>query len=149
DTRFVVGSQTLFAKAGAGDPNGLTIGLNGDQVVASLGGHTIMTSSLVAPGTWYHLAFTFGAGGMQLYLHGVLVGSDTYTGGLTANRDAIVIGASNATSPMGATDLATLAISSPFDGRIDEVAIYNIAVPIEQVHNFMQKGPLGGSDPNG
>ena len=43
-------------------------------------------------GTWHHLAFTFGASGMKLFLDGTLGGQAAQTGGLTANLEAIVRG---------------------------------------------------------
>jgi len=40
---------------------------------------------LVSADEWHHVAFTFGSGGMQLYLDGALVGTNAYTGGLGDN----------------------------------------------------------------
>ncbi len=147
----LIGSQTLFSKGAAGDPNSLTIGLNGEDLVVTLGGNTIQTGPLISAQTaWYNLSFSFGSGGMQLYLNGVLVGQNAYTGGLTLNQDDIVLGGSDATTPLGVTNTSQLSITTAFDGLIDGVAIYNFALSAPQVQNVMQAGPLvGASNANG
>jgi hypothetical protein len=65
-------------------------------------------------------AFVFGDNGMQLWLNGVLVGSNPYTGGLENNTRDFAVGALtwdvNATSPPWA---------SPLSGTMEAVEIYN------------------------
>ena len=102
--------------------------------------HTIRTGQLVQADTWYHLAFTFGADGMQLYLNGALVGTNGFTGGLAGNREAIVIGASNHTNRNGGTDPASQTIVNAFDGRIDEVALFGRALDRQQIASLMATG---------
>jgi hypothetical protein len=78
---------------------------------------------------------------MKLYLDGVLVGSNSYTGGLTANKQPIVIGGSNATNT--SSTLSTLRITDPFDGNIDEVAFYGTALSAEQIAQTRQRSAMG------
>ena len=51
-------------------------------------------NNLIVLDTWQHLAFTFGVDGMKLYIDGVLVGENAYTGGMENNTQPIVIGGS-------------------------------------------------------
>ena len=114
----------------------------------TLGGHTIMTGPLISAQTaWYNLAFSFGSGGMQLYLNGVLVGQNSYTGGLALNHDDITLGGSDASNKPGTT--AKVGTTNYYSGLIDEVGIYNTQLPAPQVQNVMQKGANGADNPNG
>jgi hypothetical protein len=143
-----VGTQTLFSKGAAGDPNSLTISIQNEDLVVTLGGHTIMTGPLISAQTaWYNLAFSFGSGGMQLYLNGVLVGQNSYTGGLALNHDDITLGGSDASNKPGTT--AKVGTTNYYSGLIDEVGIYNTQLPAPQVQNVMQKGANGANNPNG
>ena len=97
----------------------------------------------VSSNRWYQLTFTFGPAGMKLYLDGVLVGSNSYTGGLTGNRQPIVIGGSNGTNTNDSGDLSRLKITDPFDGYIDEVAFYGTALSAEQIAQTRQRSAMG------
>ncbi|MBG0807962.1 hypothetical protein IY145_00770 [Methylosinus sp. H3A] len=147
DARSTFGQQTLFAKDGAGLNNGLTIGLDGNRLVAQMEGptgvYTIRSSTTVAAGAWHNLAFTFGVGGMKLYLDGALVGTNAYAGGLTANQSAIVIGGSDETTVGAASDLSKLKITKSFDGHIDEVAFFGQALTANQIQQAAVAGAFG------
>ncbi len=62
------------------------------------------SSTTIQPDTWYHVAFTFGSGGMRLYVNSAQVASNAYTGGIGStsggqgNFEPIVIGANQWTS---------------------------------------------------
>ncbi|MEJ2122573.1 MAG: LamG domain-containing protein [Alphaproteobacteria bacterium] len=151
-TRDADDRQTLFAKDQDGRSNGLRIYLDDNDLKVRLedGGsvYRIDTNgtshnNLVRSNTWYQLTFTFGAGGMRLYVNGVLVGSNAYTGGLVGNREAIVIGGSNDDNTNHSGDLSRLRISDPFDGMIDEVAVYGVALTPAQIAQTRERGPLG------
>ena len=143
--------QTLFSKGAAGDSNSLTISLDGESLVVTLAGHTIQTGPLISAQTaWYNLSFSFGSGGMQLYLNGVLVGQNSYTGGLTENADDITLGGSNTSTPLGTTNTSQQSITNYYSGEIGQVSVFNFALPPQQIQNVMQKGAATGSDnPNG
>jgi Ca2+-binding RTX toxin-like protein len=151
-TRDANEQQTLFAKDRAGNNNGLRISLddrdlrvemeNGSatRVIDTRGG---AYNNLLRSNTWYQLSFTFGGGGMKLYVDGVLVGSNAYTGGLAGNRQPIVIGGSNEQNSDNSGRLSRLRITEPFDGRIDEVAFYGQALTAEQIAQTRQRSALG------
>ena len=127
----LTGSQTLFSKGAVGDPNALNISLSGQNLVATLGANTIQTG--LPSGGWHNVALAFGEGGMRLFLNGVLVGQNAYTGGLTSNLSGITLGGPD----------------FPFLGSIDEVGIYATPFTALDIQNVMQQGPLGGNDPKG
>jgi hypothetical protein len=143
------GDQTLFSKDHSGYVTGghLNIGLDGSRIAVRLQSadhsYYIKTDKLVKKGTWYHLAFTFGEGGMQLYLNGERVGDNSFTGGLNGNSEPIVIGGSLMWNTKEADDLSRLDIRQPFDGHIDEVAFYGRALDNAQIQQLMSNGPLG------
>ena len=62
--------------------------------------YTIESTTALTPGEWHQVVFTFGSGGMQLYVDGKLEATNTYTGGLSTssggsgNAEPIAIGAS-------------------------------------------------------
>ena len=156
NTRDAYDAQTLFAKDRYGANGGLEIGLANRDLTVRMegpdGNHLIDTNrgafdNPVRSNTWYQLTFTFGSGGMKLYLDGKLIGSNAYTGGLLANREAIVIGGSDATNRNTSGDLSRLGISKPFDGLIDEVAFFNAALSPEQIAQSRQRGAMGVIDP--
>ncbi len=83
---------------------------------------------------------------MKLYLDGVLIGENAFTGGLTANREPIVIGGSNRTNRNDSGDLDKLKIIQPFNGFIDEVAVYGQALTAGQIGQSMAQGALRVSE---
>ncbi len=158
NARTTVGRQVLFAKDGEGLREGqLSISLDGDRIEATLedgsdidtvfenlfglASYTIRTDMIVQWNTWYHLAFTFGRGGMKLYLDGNLVGVNGFGGGTRGNEEAIVIGGSNGTNTDASGDLSLLMISDPFDGLIDEVAVFGEALDQGQILEIIENGP--------
>ena len=85
----------------------------------------IASSGALSPGQWYFASATYDAGSsqMKLFLNGVEVGSKTHSTGGAVSTDAtkaVVIGA----NPNG---------YGFFDGRIDEVAVYDKAINQSQL----------------
>ncbi len=87
--------------------------------------------------TWYHVVFTFGPEGMQLFINGSLVDTNAYTGGMSGpssggedgNLEPMVFGAS--------TYLSNDFVESPLYrhafGLIDEVQIYDYQLTAAEV----------------
>ncbi len=84
----------------------------------------------LATNTWYHVAFTFdnAAGFKRLYFNGVLVGNLPLNPNLTGSTDEISIGNS-----LVFTDRS-------FNGRIDEVSLFNRALTSSEVQNIFASG---------
>ena len=147
----LAGEQTIFSKASNGSQDvPLTIGLDQGRLVARLGaagsdpadGGTIEASQSIAANTWYSVTFSFGAGGMALYLNGNLVGTNAFMGGLAMNQDPVVLGASNASTPTGRANPAGQVITNPFDGLLDDVAFYGQSLDQTQAQGMIVNGPL-------
>ena len=123
----VSGTQALISRdAYRQDEAGhLTIYLSGDNLVVRLQSetesYTITASDVVTPGTSHQMAFSFGAGGMELYLDGDLVGTNSYTGGIEGNDEPWAIGANAWRSDTGTNS----SLRHFFQGEIAEVAIFD------------------------
>jgi hypothetical protein len=89
------------------------------------------------------VTFSFGAGGMALYLDGVLADDDAFAGGLLGNREPVVIGASSERNRDESGDLGAIRTSNGFRGSIDEVAILDAALDASQVAQLIEFGPVG------
>jgi len=92
--------------------------------------HLATSDPFIQLDTWYHVALTFGTGGMHLFINGQEVDSNAYAGGMgttsggTGNIEPIALGASsaNSVSPTGAP------LMDYFSGLIDEVVIFDQAL---------------------
>lgn len=90
---------------------------------------------------WVHVAFTFGANGMQLYLDGQLVDNNSYTGGMTGNYEPIALGASTVQSGNGTIHNLT----GKFSGLLDEFSIFDTALSASDIQDlYTGTVPSGG-----
>jgi len=81
-----------------------------------------LTTSVVVPlNQWSHIAVTYQSGVQRIYINGVLRASGTQTGTLTTNTNPLQIG-----QDQGLADRF-------WNGLIDEVRIYNVALSAAQV----------------
>jgi Ca2+-binding RTX toxin-like protein len=89
-----------------------------------------------------HLVFSFGDGGMRLFVNGVEVASNDFTGGLEGNLEPLVVGVETGfSSPGGSFDN----LQRFFNGTIDEVAIYERGLSGAEVQNLYQAGLSGNA----
>ncbi|MDX1432308.1 MAG: Ig-like domain-containing protein [Gammaproteobacteria bacterium] len=144
------GRQTLFSKDHSGFLEGghLNIALVNSTIEVRLQSDDASffvngKAGAFRTNTWHHLAFSFGAGGMKLYLDGNLLDADPYTGGISDNEEAIVIGGSNRGNSNDSGIPAQVQISEPFDGHIDEVSFFGEALDIDQIRQSMRESALG------
>jgi hypothetical protein len=175
NTRNASDAQTLFSKYDERRDVGLKIELGNGGLSARLQSDSEVFGvsagdgpfeSLIRANTWYQMTFTFGSGGMKLYLNGVLVGSNAFSGGLADNGAPIEIGGRGANTRFGYLDFSRLNIgglfgnirfgglggglgggfaslfgaTDPFHGRIDEVAVFPAALTPVQIQASMQNG---------
>ncbi len=75
------------------------------------------TTGIMSENTWYHVAATYDGNAMRLFLNGSQVASTPKTGSLTTNPAAAAWIGGNPPTNTG----------HPWDGKIDEVRIWNIA----------------------
>lgn len=98
----------------------------------------------VTSGAWNQMAFSFGPDGMQLYLNGDLVDSDSYDGGLLGNEEPLVFGASSAVSG----DEKANNLRDFFEGQMDEIGIYDRALTPTELVNLYDTGVQQIADNN-
>jgi hypothetical protein len=82
--------------------------------------------------SWHHYASTFQSGEQKLYLDGKAVAEDSQTGTLIQNDLPIQIGKG-------------VERDYHFDGLIDEVGIFNVALTETDIQNIMNKGLSGAT----
>ncbi len=100
----------------------------------------VFSDSAVSLNTWTHVAATWGAGGMKMYVNGVLQSTgydsgDTNTSGILATGINFLIG-----KRVGST-------TTYFKGQIDEVRIWNAARTQDEIRADMNRN-LAGSEAN-
>lgn len=83
---------------------------------------------------WYHLAATYNGSQVRLYLNGILDNTPTArTGTISTNSLDLIIGSGwSGTNPN----------AFPFDGLIDEVAIYNRSLSAQEIQDRYLRGAL-------
>jgi hypothetical protein len=80
----------------------------------------VATGLGASPGRWTHLAITFDGTVLRLYKDGVLLATDPTNGASSATNRALTIGSSDG-------------VSNLFAGDLDELAIYDRALPEDRV----------------
>jgi len=92
---------------------------------------TFVTGPALEDNTWYHMALTYDGTTAILYLDGANVASGDGQGEIMYDDQPVRIGVhSNDTG-------------SPFDGFIDEVALFNVALEAEDIEAIMNGGLVG------
>jgi len=87
------------------------------------------TAPFIQPNEWYGAVFTFGSGGMRLYVNGESAATNSYTGGLRGNYEPIALGGSTSESPAGTSD----PITGRFQGELGEVRMYDHALTDDEI----------------
>lgn len=81
----------------------------------------VATSLPVSRDAFHHIALSFGTGGMRLYVDGVLVATNPFSGGIAANTEDIALG----TSTIFSGDGVNTPITDPTSGEIASVRMYS------------------------
>ena len=90
-------------------------------------------SGSLSSDTWHYAVVTWGGSGISLYLDGELSASDpSWTTGLNVNLEPIVVGGLQWRSGNFVADF----IESPWEGRIDELAIFDQTLNAGQVRSL-------------
>ena len=118
-----------------GDDNYYLEGTSGNGRVPAMGG-TFGTSDVVLYGTgplsastWTHLAATYDGATTRLYVNGVQAASQAQTGAIKNSTNPLQIGGDSIYGQF-------------FQGTIDEVRVYNVALTAAQIQNDMNT-PVG------
>ena len=121
-------------------PGGPVYGLYADQAGGRPLGQVYIGSERNAVGTsslplnaWTHLATTFDGSVVRLYVNGVLAGSSSSSGSMTASTGVLRIGGNSVWSEW-------------FAGLIDEVRLYSRSLTATEIQQDMQT-PVSGAPP--
>lgn len=87
----------------------------------------VTSAPTMQTGKWYHVAGTYDGTTMRAYINGQEVGTTAYTGTVTNGTYDLYLG--RAAYTVGGTRY--------FDGNIDEVRIWNAAVPQTAIQDYM------------
>ncbi len=92
---------------------------------AQIGGaaRNVQSGRVVADGLWHHVATTYDGTALRLYVDGRLWGATPATGAIATNTHFLAIGINRSTSVN----------NEDFLGSVDEVAVYNHALPAERI----------------
>ncbi|MEQ9064139.1 MAG: LamG-like jellyroll fold domain-containing protein [Vicingaceae bacterium] len=114
-------SEGWVIRCGAGGKLSFNLALNNNG-----NWYEIQTSALMSTNIWYHVAGTFDGSSMKVFLNGKQVGSLTQSGSITAT-----------TVPMKIGNIARPSTSRFFNGQIDEVRVWNEALPEATLKEYM------------
>jgi signal transduction histidine kinase len=96
--------------------------------------HRILVPGLLGTDQWFHLAMVIGPGGVRLYYNGMLVGTDSYSGGVSGiGTNNNFIGRSNSSrrNPVH------------FQGQVDDVRVWGTERSESEIREAMFRGPTG------
>jgi len=95
-----------------------------------------MSAQIMGTGKWYHVAGTYDGSVQKVYINGILVQTLSNTGGIRYNGlDKMIIG-----------DCTGQLANRVFDGKIDDVRIWKVALDTTTLRQWMHK-PLTNQHP--
>jgi len=86
--------------------------------------YELYSSTYLSPGSWYHIAATWNGSEARIYVNGTLESSGTYTASIPSSSSSVFIGSN------GPGWCSTWY----FNGTIDEVAVYSVALSEDEIH---------------
>lgn len=141
--------QMIFSKDhlnfGTGGHLTLSVQPGGDLQtrLQSTAASMFVNTAPVAAGTWIHIAFSWGAGGMSMYVDGGAPVTNPYVGGLgvtsggAGNFEPIAFGSSTVASAPG----VVTPLENYFAGFMDDVRIYNRALTLPEIQTLSSCTP--------
>jgi len=92
----------------------------------------LVSSTLLSIDTWYYVAATYDGSHMKLYINGVEDAITSATGTITLNSRSVLLGSNEFCQE-----------DTFLNGSIDEVAIYNRSLSLEEIQQHYQAGLAG------
>jgi len=98
----------------------------------------------VGAGAWHHVAISFGPDGIEMFVDGASVATDSYAGGIAGNDEPWTLGADQHLS----SDGVAAALTNHFDGALDEFVVYDRQLDAGEVTDLASNGAtlLGAVD---
>ncbi len=101
------------------------------SIVTPAGQKVLIGRKVHSAATWYHLVLTYNGSTVSLYSDGVLDNSTTHSGAINTSTKNFLVGSGwQGGNPIAYT----------FDGLIDEAAVYNRALSVEEVQDHYLRG---------
>lgn len=130
------GVQTVFANGNWSEPTGMALYIDNGVLKAMHGNNTILTGqSVLEANEWHNVAVVFNGSVLQLYLNGQLEASMTAPQLPPRPQGSPIIGAAH-DSQEPTTDYY-------FQGYIQTVLIWSIALSAADINQWMNNDPLG------
>jgi hypothetical protein len=129
----IAGLDAVIEKE-CGGSAGYNLYLNGGRVHFRLFANANVFSEpaeVVPTGSWTHICAVYDGSDMMVYINGAVKDEDKQSGKITTNEIKLGIGTSISCGGRG------------FDGIIDEVAVFNVALTEGDVNEIMTKGLFG------
>jgi chitodextrinase len=122
-------SYSLYAANSSASPSapGTFVNVGGSDFGAT-------TPTQLALNTWTHLAGTYDGSNLRLYINGALVSTQAVSGTMIVSGNALRIGGNSVWGEY-------------FNGTIDEVRVYNVALTAAQIQADMNT-PVGNAPPD-
>lgn len=99
--------------------------------------HTVVSASIMSTNTWHYVTGTFDGSTLKIYIDGNLVGSTSFSGTINVSPEPVTI---------GKTPYSGSSTPRFFDGKIDQVEIWNIALNQTQINQYMECSPIGNEN---
>jgi hypothetical protein len=132
DDKGVVFKEGVFAlelESSTGFGVDFTVFVNGNEFAEYQ-----PAGAAVPAGQWTHIAGTYDGANVKVYVNGAAIaGSNATAGTIDSNANPVVIGKS-----------VWNAVARPFDGAIDEVAIFDAALSEDDIQALYARGSSGG-----
>ncbi|MCP4348818.1 MAG: hypothetical protein GY795_25345 [Desulfobacterales bacterium] len=131
---FTGSRQTIISKDATGYYDDGWLGIETDDRIyfyidnSNLSYYPVYSDSTISSGIWYHIAVTWGSGGMAMYVNGILqTDTDANTSGIASSGTNLSIGARGSEG------------DNYFNGEIDEVRIWNDARTQAEIKEYMNQ----------
>ncbi|OGK19984.1 hypothetical protein A2866_06240 [Candidatus Roizmanbacteria bacterium RIFCSPHIGHO2_01_FULL_39_8] len=125
----------------------LTTGTNLQFTFSTSGGatSTVTGTKTLSTNTWYHVAGTYDGSNLKVYVNGVLDNSAASTNTPNDTTDVMAIGGRTTNGSVGCGSVSN---QHPFDGKIDDVKIFNYALTNYQLLTEFNQGSAVRFGPN-
>jgi hypothetical protein len=137
DLQGIFGPATYLINDGGfflrlNDPNFDNINNRRIQYVNGLPGVSITSNSIVDNDSWENIICTYDGNILQIYRNGILTDSQIVGGGLTNSLNT-----SGRYYTIGyCIDWSATTMTQPFNGKLDDIAIYNRALTEQEIQNL-------------
>jgi len=125
-------SQASIIGRGASVDYGIFVYGGSLQFGLNSGSWSTITTSIPTVNTWFHVCATWDGTSMKLYVNGALASSASKTGTITYTSNNTTIGKNSTLSGF------------EWDGKIDEVALFNYALSERQIKQDIYEGTTTG-----